>query len=243
MWRLIDSDLLSPPRTAAVEEALTLSHEGGGDNILHLYRRDRPTISVGYFQGVEESVDLTAAKERDVALVRRMTGGSTIYTDPGHLIYSAILSKDDLPADRSDAFAMICGGVVLGLRSLGLDAEHKPVNDVLVNGRKISGSAQRRGKVTIIQHGTVMVDTDLGFMERVLRPREGKVSGYAGLTTIGRELGIVPPMKKVKEAMVQGFSRTFGTDILPSALTEWEIEMADRLESEKYGRDEFTFLH
>jgi lipoate-protein ligase A len=82
LWRLVDSDLASPAFTAACDEAMMLArHQRITPNTLHLYRRALPTISMGYFEKVEEVVDLETARRRGMTLVRRVSG-SAIYTDP-----------------------------------------------------------------------------------------------------------------------------------------------------------------
>lgn len=131
LWRLIDTDLASPAYTSAADEAMVIARQKNiVPNTLHLYRRDRPTVSLGYSEIVEDSVNLAVAKERGVHLVRRMSGGSAIFTDQNQIIYSVILEKDMVPESPNETFPIVCGGIVNALRILGLEAEFKPINDV-----------------------------------------------------------------------------------------------------------------
>jgi lipoate-protein ligase A len=239
-WRLIDSDLVPPARSAAVDEALLLSkHRRQGANILHLYRRDRPTVSLGHFENVHDRVDLDAVGEHRVDIVRRMSGGSAIYTDPGQLVCSAVVDRELMPGSPADAFRLFCQGFIEALKRFGLEAEYKPINDVQVGGRKISGSAQIRQWEVVLLHGTLIVDPDYDLMYKVLRsPKRSRGS----MTSLCEELGRVPEMPEVKEAVVQGFASTFDTDIERSGLSAEEFALIGNLTRTKYGEPGHTYL-
>jgi lipoate---protein ligase len=241
LWRLIDTDLASPAYTSAADEAIMIARQKHiVPNTLHLYRRDKPTISLGYFENVEESVNLDIAKEHGVYLVRRISGGSAIFTDPNQIIFSVILDNEMVPESPNETFPIVCGGIVKALSVLGLEAEFKPINDVLVNGKKISGSAQTRKWDVVLQHGTLIVDADFGLMFRVLRTKKKKVKTQEGMTSLAKELGRVPSMDEVKVAIVKGFSRQFNVEVVKGVLTHFEKSTIDRLIEEKYGREEYT---
>lgn len=241
IWRLLDTDLAPPAYTSAADEAIVLARQKNiVPNTLHLYRRDRPTISLGYFESFEESVDVEAARELGVQVVRRMSGGSAIYTDQNQIVYSVVLEKDIVPESPNETFSDVCGGIVEALGILGLKAEFKPINDVVVNGRKISGSAQIRKNDVVLQHGTVIVDADFDLMFKVLRTRRKRVKTKEGMTSLARELGRAPPMERVKSAIVEGFSRRFGVEIVRGVMTHYEQRTIEKLIEEKYGREEYT---
>jgi lipoate-protein ligase A len=241
LWRLIDTDLASPAYTSAADEAMVIARQKNiVPNTLHLYRRDRPTVSLGYSEIVEDSVNLKVAKERGVHLVRRMSGGSAIFTDQNQLIYSVILEKDMVPESPNETFPIVCGGIVNALRILGLEAEFKPINDVLVNGKKISGSAQTRKMDVVLQHGTLIVDADFGLMFAVLRTKKKKIKTAEGMTSLAKELGSLPPMEKVKAAIVKGFAEQFEVEIMKGVLTHFERNLIEKLIEEKYGKDDYT---
>jgi len=240
-WRLVDSDLAAPAYTAACDEAIMLArHEGIAPNTLHLYRRSVPTVSIGYFEKVEEAVDLEAMRRRRVGLVRRVSGGSAIYTDLGQVIYSVVLGNDMVPESPNATFELICTGVIKALERLGLKAQFKPVNDVLVSGRKISGSAQTRKWDVVLQHGTLMVDTDFEAMFDVLKTGR-RARTKESLTSLAKEMGEAPSMERVKQALVDGFASAFGVEIVVGELTRYEKEKIETLLKERYDREEYTF--
>lgn len=239
-FRLVDTDLVSPERSAAIDEAILLARDKGSvPDTLHLYRRDSPTVSLGYFERTSTCLDMEAMERLGVRAVRRASGGSAIYTDPGQLIYSVIMDRRSVPEDPQATFRIICHGLVLGLEELGVRAEYKPVNDILVNGRKISGSAQMRRGGVVLQHGTLLVSVDYDRMFAVLRSSKRVRDSMVSLSEL---IMPVPSMDEVKEAVVQGFMRALGCSIEKGTLTSSEVEEVKRLVATKYGREEHTFL-
>jgi lipoate---protein ligase len=241
-WRVVDLGTMDPALTSATDEAiLTFRSAGCVGNTLSFYSRDRPAVSLGYFEKAEECIDLGLCRELDIEVVRRLSGGSAIFTDPGQIIYTVTIEAELVPESPKESYPIICQGVVNALRSLGVGAEHKPLNDVMVRGRKISGSAQTRKEGVVLQHGTVIVDSDLDLMMRVIRQRPGKPRNVDGMTSVARELGRSIDADVVKGALVAGFEKVFGTRIAKGALTCDERELAKRLAEEKYRKEVFTF--
>ncbi len=239
MIRLLDPGLMEPWMTVAVDEALALSRQKRCEDTLHLYVRDRPTISLGYFQDPQTSVDMEAVDRHGVSLVRRMSGGSAIYTDSDQLIYSLVTEPDRLP-DRDLSFRLVCGALVSALGSLGIDAEYKHPNDVLVNGRKVSGSAQARCHGAVVIHGTIVLDVDLDMVSCLLRPRErSEPMSYLGMSSLKREHGPLS-MDNLKRSVTKAFSEAFGEEIVPGALTTWERDTADTLCRQRYSDPKYT---
>jgi lipoate-protein ligase A len=244
--RVIDTDLAHPFRTGALDEAL-LRSRGRGEvpDTLHFYRRDPPGVSLGYFGRAGEEVDLAYCKECGIALLRRLSGGSAIYTDGRQLVY-AFVSKDILPSGPNAAYGAVCGALVLAFKRLGVEAEFKPINDVQFRGRKLSGSALTRRWGAQLVHGTVLVEVDRERMFRALRVDAAKVRAKnlpepgARVTSLAEILGKAPPMDAVKDALAGGFGERFGLKARQGRLTDFEGELTDRLVREKYGTDEWN---
>lgn len=239
-WRLVDSGLVPPPESAALDEAILEAHiEGMVPNTLHFYGRSVPTVSVGYFQRVSESLDIEEVRRRGVAIVRRKSGGSSIYTDQGQLIFALVLHEEELPKDRAESFRVICSALAAALSSQGVDARYRPMNDIEVAGKKVSGSAQLRRKGSVLQHGTVIVDADLAAMDAVLKSK-GAVRPSDRVASLTSLLGKDIPMASVKDAIAENLGSAFGVSIEPSTLTEWERARVVRLVEERYSRDEWN---
>lgn len=245
-WRLVDSGLVSPAESAALDEAILEAHaEGRAPNTLHFYIRAVPTVSVGYFQKIAESVDTAECERRGVSIVRRKSGGSSIYTDRGQLIYGLVVHQSDLPVDRADSFRVICQAIADAVKSFGVDAVYRPMNDVEVDGRKISGNAQLRRKDSVLQHGTVVVDCDMAAMDAVLKVTSVRRKGISRpsdrMTTLTRLIGAVPDMDAVKGSILRTFGEAFDANFSLSPLTDIESRMVKTLVSERYSRREWNF--
>jgi lipoate---protein ligase len=240
-WRLIDSGLVSPARSAATDEAILNARiRRAVPDTLHFYTRDRPSISIGYNKAVADSVFVDEVEKRGVDIIRRSSGGSAIYTDQGQLIFSVILSDSLLSSDIVESYSEVCGAVVSALSALGIRAEHKPVNDILVDGMKISGSAQLRRGGAVLHHGTLLVDTDVSAIPSIIRPADGG-KGSRKLTCLRSLLGASPGMQPVKDAIAEGFMGAFDADIMPGRLTSDEESEIRKLIEEKYGSRSWNY--
>jgi len=220
--RFIDLGTVTPEYSVRADRVLLSMYS---QDTLLMYSRDRPCISVGRFQRIEDTVNSEYVKRNDISVVRRVSGGSNIYSDEKQLTYSVIVSRNRLPASRDGSFAVICGCVVNALKALGIDGEHKPVNDILVNGKKISGGAQARTADAVLQHGSIILDVDDSVVRSSLIDR--KKRSYDGLTSVRECLGYLPSRDDFSKALMSGFSGTFGP-ISEGKLTDAEIKEMER---------------
>ncbi len=244
-WRLVDSGIVSPAISGALDEAILEAHSRGlVPNTLHFYIRASPTVSVGHFQKVNETLDLNECRDRGVSVIRRRSGGSSIYTDSGQLIYAVVLSRSDIPATPEKSFEVLCTIISKAISSFGIDARYRPVNDVEIGGKKVSGSAQLRRKGSVLQHGTVLVDTDFGVMDSVLRLDRERNPGLSRpsdrMTTLSRALGMTPDMMDVKSRMQRAFSEHLGSELVRDELSRFEADLVNELVGTHYSKDEWN---
>ena len=194
-----DHGIVSPDEGLMLEERLFREREP----CLILYTRDRPTVSLGRFNSVDEYVDTSFTEKNGIAVVRRMSGGSAIYSDSDQLVFTVVTDRSSF-ADKMDSYRVICNCLVDTLAHIGIKAEYKPRNDVLVDGMKISGCAQYRDRETLLHHGTLILRLNEGMMDCSLR--RVKERKYPRLTSVEESLGYVPERKKIAEAFEKGFS-------------------------------------
>lgn len=232
--RFIDLGIVTPEYSVCADRAILESHSNGGGDTLCVYTRDRPTISLGRFQNADESV----RDADDVSVIRRISGGSSIYSDEGQITYSVVIGKEHVPEGREESFEFICRGLMLALDDLGIDAQYKPINDVLVNNLKISGSAQFRDGGSILQHGSLIVRLNAAEVERHLIDR--KKRSYDGLTSISEILGRTPDRKEIVAVLIKGFSEALDADIVPGSLTPEEEERINEL-MHSLNKDEYIW--
>ena len=195
---LTDRGFISPEEGLELENRLLSERKRS----LTIYSRDRPVVSLGRFNPVDEYVDESFAERNGITVIRRMSGGSAIYSDRDQLVFTFVTERTAF-RDKEESYRTICGYLVDTLGILGIDAEYKPMNDVLVNGKKISGCAQYRDRDTLLHHGTLILRLDSGKMDGVLK--KVKERKYPRLTSVEESLGYIPDRKRIIEAFEEGF--------------------------------------
>lgn len=249
-WRLMDLMTSDCYAQMAIDEAVAYARGmGHSQNTIRLYRWRPSAVSVGYFQSVDDEVDLEACKKLGVDVIRRISGGGAVFHDyEGEITYSLVTPESDprIPADISESYELICRGIIEGMRLLGLKAEFKPINDILVGGRKISGNAQTRRYGSVLQHGTILVDFDAKTMFTVLRVSKEKISdkmikqAEERVTTVRRELERKVDFKEVRDALVSGFETELDIQLVPGTLSEEENELVQKFRK-RYSSSEWVF--
>jgi len=248
-WRLIELTINDAYMNMAIDEAiLTMIQKGKSPNTIRFYRWNPSAVSIGYFQSLIDEVNVEACKQLNVDIVRRITGGGAVYHDyNGEITYSVIVYKEKLPEDILESYNVLCNGIVLGLKKLGLNPAFKPINDIIVNGKKISGNAQTRKLNAILQHGTILIDVDVEKMFKVLKVSDEKIkdkmikSVKERVTSIKNELGKEVNFNEVAEALKKGFEEALNIKLSLGKLTEEEKALAEKLKVEKYSTKEWLY--
>ncbi|MDO5580272.1 MAG: lipoate--protein ligase [Planctomycetia bacterium] len=151
-----------PWRNLAVEEYLL--REYSSTDPLFLIWRNEPVVVVGKNQNPYEEINLPFLNEHKIKIVRRLSGGGAVYHDPGNLNYTFIHSLERPGFD----FTAFTAPILKALKNMGISASLSGRNDLMIDGRKISGSAQVRDHQRILHHGTLLFQTDLDIMDQVL---------------------------------------------------------------------------
>ena len=251
-WRLVPYNEYSVFLNMAIDEAmLVLRAEGAIPDTVRFYKIRPSAVTMGYFQSVTEDVNTKRCSALRLPIVRRITGGGAVYHDAeGEITYAVVASEKSpsMPRNIAESYRVICGGIVQALRRLGLEAEFKPINDVVIGGKKVSGSAQTRRRGAVLQHGTLLYDTDIDTLASVLLvPREKLedkriTSIKERVTTVSRALGRKVSDREVVNALVEGFSEALNARFVESGLTERELRLAEKLVGERYSRDEWNYM-
>lgn len=249
-WRLLVHGDAGAFDNMATDEAI-LRHvvEGKSPCTLRFYGWMPSAVSLGYFQSVAQEVDEAACRAQGVDVVRRLTGGGAVYHDQaGEITYSLTLpeSYPGMPRKVLDSYEILCRGLVLGFARLGLAAQFQPINDILVNGKKISGNAQTRRFGGILQHGTLLCDVNPTVMFSLLKVpnekiRDKLIAGVAErVTSIRRELGAVDK-DAVVQAMIAGFAEALDIELTLGELSASEQSLAEQLKGERYANREWIY--
>lgn len=135
-----------------------------------MFWRTSPTLMVGRFQNTLAEINMQYAKAHGINIVRRASGGGTIYTDLNGWQFSFIVKRKG----RIE-FATFTRPVIEALKSIGVDAELTGRNDLTIGGRKFSGNAQYIGRDVTLHHGSILFDTDLEALVRALSVDDEKI--------------------------------------------------------------------
>jgi lipoate-protein ligase A len=249
-WRFLDLKVTDAYTNMAVDEALAYAKgERKAKNTLRFYRWQPSAVTLGYFQSVEDEIDLEACKRYSIDVNRRISGGGAVLNSSyGEITYSIVMPEGDpqISADPTESYRYLCHGIVEGLANLGIEAAFKPINDIIVGPRKISGNAQIRRYGAILHHGTILVDFNAREMFSVLKISEEKISdkmiqqAEERVTTIRRELGRGVSFDEVRAAMERGFAKALGVELVSGELSEYEDELVAKFR-EKYASRDWIF--
>ncbi|PGT87618.1 biotin/lipoate A/B protein ligase family protein [Bacillus sp. AFS040349] len=272
VWRYIDSGNCSPAYNMALDEALLEWHsEGKIPPTIRFYGWNPATLSIGYFQKVEKEIDLEAVKKYGLGFVRRPTGGRGVLHDQ-ELTYSVIVSEEhpEMPKTVTEAYRVISEGILEGFKNLGLDAYFAiPRTDeekaglksprsavcfdapswyeLVVEGRKVAGSAQTRQKGVILQHGSILLDLDEDMLFDLFkypndRVKERMQRAFKNKAVATNELRDEPvTIDEAKKAFKEGFEKGLDIELEPYTLTSEEEAYVNEIAKNKYESDEWNF--
>lgn len=163
-----------PERSLAFYLAMEEYMAGKSSDDVFFVWRVSPTVIIGRNQDLEAEVNLEYCRKNAVKVVRRKSGGGCVYSDKGNIMISCVSRR----GEAADVFDRYLTSLTECLRSLGLKAEKSGRNDVLIEGRKISGNAFQQLPSRSIVHGTLLYDTDFSALEKAIRPPVEKLERH-----------------------------------------------------------------
>ena len=251
--RLLIDEELPGVRNMAVDEALMRSVGDAGVVTLRLYRWEPGCLSFGRNQEARGAYDADAAADRGIDVVRRPTGGRSVYHHR-ELTYS-VTAPVGLWGSLRETYRRINRALATGLRELGVPAScvddepedtgrRRPISraprptpracfrdpvpgEVTVEGRKLIGSAQWRDGGAFLQHGSILL-ADEQHMIAALRIGDAlSTAQESGAISLADVLDEPPSEARLSGALVHGFEREFGVDVSPGSLTADELNEAE----------------
>ena len=196
--KFIDNKGITDPMINLALEEYVLQNFGLDDSFLLFYINE-PSIIIGKNQNTIEEINTDYVEENNIKVVRRLSGGGAVYHDLGNLNYSFI-TKDD--GDSFHNFAKFTEPVVKALNELGVPAVLEGRNDILVEGRKISGNAQFATKGRMFSHGTLMFDSEIEHVVAALNVNKEKIESK-GIKSIRSRVANISEYLKEEMTMEQ----------------------------------------
>ena len=271
-WRSLDTGFSNGYENMAIDEAVFIScqHKNSPPTI-RFYGWTPPAVSLGYFQKAENAVDLKACARRGVDVVRRLSGGRAVLHHR-ELTYSVICPEGTPPFTTNilETYKIISECLMSALKELSLDVKwitfrdkhnssdrtHKKTAscfsapswyEITVEGKKICGSAQKRGGGVLLQHGSILIEHDAEMLAEVLSSKKGTqallAEVYSTTTSINHHLNKKIDFYGLKTLVSEKFETQLGITLQKGELTDYEHTLKDQLLKEKYQNKEWNFRH
>jgi lipoate-protein ligase A len=245
-WRFINTGASTASLNMAIDQAMLAMHaEGKSPPTLRIYQWSPPAISLGYFQK-PHGIDLAACRRLGIDVISRPTGGRAVlhFEDFTYAVVAG--TKDGIRSSVTDAYRLICEGLLAALRILGIEAElgHQSAKaprsdicfltstsgDILYQGKKFVGSAQTWRGSSMLQHGSIILEphlevwVDIQGSGRVpIINREEVLK--RGMTSVREILGYVPATSEIGVAMRYGIAQALRVEFKEDKLSpeEWSL--------------------
>ncbi|MUN93369.1 octanoyltransferase [Staphylococcus sp. 170179] len=270
-WNFINTGSHDPYYNMAMDEALlNFVSRGEIDPVVRFYTWNPATLSVGYFQRLKKEIDIDKVKEKGFGLVRRQTGGRGVLHDK-ELTYSVIVSEEhpNMPSTVTEAYRVISEGLLEGFKLLGFEAyfaiprskeEREKLKqprsavcfdapswyELVVEGRKIAGSAQTRQKGVILQHGSLLQDVDVDELFDMFTFKNDRLKDIMKKAFVDKAVAINDiadrhiTIEEMEKAFEEGFKKGLNIEFKPLILSDKQMEEVKELE-EKYRSDEWLY--
>lgn len=212
------------------------------DEYFILWKNDK-CIVLGRYQNAFEEINIKEAEKAGVKVARRNSGGGTVFHDKGNLNYSIIKNLEKHSFIDYDSYLM---PVISALNSMGIKAEKSKTSDIIIDGKKISGSAQSSRKGRVLHHGTLLFNADLSFLNKILKPTEARVESRSVKSVRSAVTNIVEHIDKNKNISLDDFKNSLLYELFPDGIqkhdfTKKQLEDIIDLKTTKYSDWQWNF--
>ena len=246
--RLIDAGKVSYLRSQTIYHALAYAKKPETPDTIVLDTPGEPYVCIGFFKDLEQEVDVDFCEANDIPIIRRETGGGTVYLDDGQLFTQWIFEPERLPVKTDHRFQFFIKPLVETYQFFGIKALFQPPNDVHVRFKKIVGTgAARIGNAEVVT-GNFLFDFDCERMAKVLKvPGENfrqlaleSLQKY--MTSMKQELATAPDREEVKQVYVKKCAEALGRKIVPGDFTDEEYRVMEELDK-KFVTKEWLYQY
>jgi lipoate---protein ligase len=237
----IDNKGITDPRINLAIEEYALKNLDINETYLLFYINE-PSIIIGKNQNSIEEINTEYVESKGIHVVRRLSGGGAVYHDLGNLNYSFI-TKDD--GDSFHNFRKFTEPVIAALNQMGVNAELSGRNDILAEGRKISGNAQFSTKGRMFTHGTLLFNSEMDHIVSALKVKKDKIESK-GIKSVRSRVANISEFLTEKLSVEEFRSALLkfifqGEEVTEYVLTEEDWEKIHQLSKERYQNWDWNY--
>lgn len=208
-----------------------------GEDVLLLWV-NKPCVVCGRYQNVFEEVDVSRALRENIPIIRRNTGGGTVFHDTGNLNYTIIHRAEEGEMLDYDNFIL---PVIEALNSIGVPAHKRRNSDIAIDNKKISGSAANVSHGKMLHHGTLLFDTDMSMLHGLLAGSPGTFTSKAIASVRSEVTNIkehceIKTLDELKEKLLRALNVTETI-----TLSEEDYENIKEIAESKYADSAWTY--
>jgi lipoate---protein ligase len=208
-----------------------------GREALFILRPSTPYVCIGNHQDAEQEIDLAFAEANNIPVIRREVGGGAVYLDGEQLFYQLILKSDrfGIAMNKAEFYRQYLQPVIETYHAFGVNAEYKPINDIIANGRKVSGNGAAEIEGMWILVGNFIMDFNYEMMSKTLRVPDEKFRDKVfktlqdNLSTMKRETGAIPSTEALMLDLVKRYEPLLGEMEIIREVDEELLKKADEL--------------
>lgn len=219
-----------------------LEHLAIDEPVFYLWQ-NRPSVIIGANQEVHNEVNIEYLQANDIALARRVTGGGAVYHDEGNLNYTIVGRSDDLERDYPEYTLHL----LHALQSLGVPATLSGRNDILVEGRKVSGFAKRVCRKRLMIHGTLMFNVNIEKLSKALCPPATKLQSKGIASVRSRVANLCEYLPEIPDVLSfkQHLEAILSNNYVDSEwkMNEEDIQRIKQLAHDKFEKWEWIYGH
>jgi lipoate-protein ligase A len=244
--RVLDLGRVSAVRSQTVYHAAAYAMTGDRPDTVILVSPSQPYVCVGYHQDLEKEVDLAYCQAHGLPVLRREVGGGAVYLDHGQVFMQWVFHPGHLPQSLEERFELYIRPLVATYQVLGINAYHRPLNDIHVDGKKIGGTGAAQMGLAEVVVGSLMFSFDKATMARVLKVPSEKMrdkifeSLEQYMTTMSEQLDSMPDRQVVQELYLEKCAAALNAELLRGEWTPEEEAMAVDLDA-RFTSDEWLY--